>query len=329
MNDISVYINKISEVIKKDIDLLDRAGYVIYSSEPSRIGMSIDDFSSPLSIDKKHKLYIHIENGNPEQIALARMILSDREYGGAAESYQQFLINILDGGEALEEECKKYNIAPYGSYIVYCICLSGDGHLNDAYSLILNSFYEDGKAWVLCYGGDIIIVEQVDSISEQIKYNARILKDMINSEVYTDAYIGVGSTQKGIINIKKSLYEAKEAINAGRMLNLPDSIYISKDMLIEKMVSLIPEDKAKALVEQVFKGDLGEIFDSEMKKTVEVFFNTNLNISDSSRILYIHRNTLIYRIDKIQKATGLDIRRFEDAVIFKAGLLLKARGEKK
>jgi carbohydrate diacid regulator len=171
----------------------------------------------------------------------------------------------------------------------------------------------------------MLMLERLDDEIDSIESNARMIKDMINAELYTQVYIGIGNTCLGLMNIKDSMEQGWEAIKVGRMFNLPDDIFMFRDILPERIISLIPEEKCEELAGRILSDETNHVLDGEMIRTVEVFFKNNLNISDSARILYIHRNTLLYRLDKLQKATGLDVRKFEDAVTFKLAHLLKLR----
>lgn len=325
MNSLEASVKKISWILKKDVDILDRMGSVICSSNKDRLGMAADDMNScSMPVDPKCRFYIRVEGGSKEETAMAALVVQDKVHEGTADICQQFLINIMEGSNVPEGYLKGIGM-PDGDYMVYCISLPSFEHFHDACSLITNSFYGDDNKWVLPFDDDILVVKKVDSISDDVRHDASMIKDMINTELYTGVAIGVGNIHRGVLSIKKSLDEAMEAIRLGNMFSIPGNIYVLNDMLIERLVSQIPPSKAEELAQGMVPDGLEDIFDDEMLKTVEVFYKNNLNISDSSRILYIHRNTLLYRLDKIQKATGLDIRKFEDAVVLKICLLLKSR----
>jgi sugar diacid utilization regulator len=326
MRGIPASLKRVAEIIKKDVDIINPDGYVVHSSNQDRMGniLSREGFERSLLLDSRHGLYVCIEYGSDEEISLIQMILKDKMFEAAPDSYQQFFINLLETNE-VPEDFERYGIHDQDSFVVYCISIPSREHLGDAYSLMANSFYDEGCRWVFPYRGDIILVEKLEDFSESVRQNAKTIKDMINSEIFAGISIGVGNLHKGIEGIRKSFGESIEAIRIGRMFNLPDDIFIYGDLLAERIVDMIPQDKAEEFFNGIFNEDIGETLDGEMIKTIDVLFKNNLNISDSSRILYIHRNTLLYRIDKIQKATGLDLRRFEDAVQLKLVYLLKQR----
>lgn len=326
MNGLTASIKKISSIIKKNIDIVDRMGAVVYSSDSRRVDLTLGDFEHGISlpVDEKHRLYVYIEEGSLEEIKLVQMILEKEVSGSDIGNYRQFLINVVDGMDDPERYCKKFGIPYDANYIAYCINLPKAEHFHDACSLIFNSFFGENNIWVFPYKEDIILLEKINEYSKSCDARASMLKDMINSEIYTHVYIGVGDIHNKIINIKYSISEAKEAIRIGRMFNIPENIFIYKNILAERIISFIPEENINEYTSGIFN-DNNDTMDGEMIKTIEIFFKNDLNITDSARALYIHRNTLIYRLDKIQKLTGLDIRKFNDAVIFKLCYLLKLR----
>lgn len=327
MENFTASLKEISSIIKKDMDIVEESGYILYSSNPDRVGLTIDEpvNDDTPSIGENHKLYIHAEGGSFEELGLCQLILKDKFYRGTADNYQQFLINILDGFDDVEEDSKKFGISAESDYVVYCVSLLKNDYFGDAHSLISNSFYGEDNIWVFPYKSDIVLLEKIDENYEGIYSKPRTIKDMMNSEMYTDIYVGVGNIKRNIAGIRRSFEEAKKAIEVGKVFNLPEHIYVFKNILPERVVNLVSEDKIEELLNEMFSENIDDILDGEMVKTIDVLFKNDLNISDSSRILYIHRNTLLYRLDKIQKATGLDIRRLEDAVTFKLIFLLKQR----
>ena len=92
---------------------------------------------------------------------------------------------------------------------------------------------------------------------------------------------------------------------------------------IGRLIYQLPTTLCKLFLKEVFKDGSFESLDQETLNTIQKFFENNLNVSETSRQLYVHRNTLVYRLDKIEKHTGLDLRKFDDAIIFKVAMLVK------
>ncbi|MDZ5255004.1 PucR family transcriptional regulator [Clostridium sp. LIBA-8841] len=176
-----------------------------------------------------------------------------------------------------------------------------------------------------CYGNkNIVSVLRNDSIViigtlEDIEEHLNSIKDSIASNLYTKCYISYMKLNN--INEIKEAYEINMSkINLAIKYDLDEIVYGDRDLLFENLVDSIDEDLKNKMYE-----DFGLGFsklDREMIKTIETFFKCGLNISDASKELYVHRNTLIYRLDKIQKCTSYDIRNFNEAVIFKIAFLI-------
>jgi len=158
----------------------------------------------------------------------------------------------------------------------------------------------------------------MDSLSELV----RALHETINNEIAIDAYIGVGGVKTGLYSIRESFVEAQEAINLGLMQQSSSSIFIFHKLLLERFLQNIPRDTRKEFYSLAYSESLKKVLNDEMLSTVLTFFGNNLNLSEAARKLFIHRNTLIYRLEKIQKITGLDLRNFDDAVLLKTVIMI-------
>lgn len=334
MKDIASLLETISDILNENIDVADEEGHIIFSSAANRVGRIIDNFngSRRINLNDGKDMFLYIENADTKIVKLVQSYLNDMVLSGISGRSRSFKISftvqdllkdIIDRGSVNSEDCKKLNMPYDGNYVVLCITLSSDEYLNDAYMLMINTFNDD-NCWSLCINGHIALIKRVENMDEDVFDIAKSIKDIVNSELYTDALIGIGNIYGGIINIKKSFNESKEAIDTGRLFHIPYGIYAFKDMLCERIISQIPADRASSLLNDIFSKDTEKMLDDEIIKTAEAMFENNLNISDSSKELYIHRNTLIYRLDKIQRITGLDIRKFKEAAVFKLALLIKS-----
>lgn len=326
MKDLTASLRQISNIIKKCIDITDEAGNIIFSSDCTRIGSRNKDAKRTNSIHNSIALglYIHMDGSSVEEIGLAKLILKDLIAEVTADNYQQLLINIMDGHKYSGDLCSKFHIPVNRDYKVYCVSEITDEHFHDTYTLVWNSFYESSHIWVFPYDNNIVLLTEADNLNDNTSQTANTIKDMINSEMYIDVCIGVGNSYAGLFNISKSYIEAKEAIRVGKKFNYPYDIYIYKDLLTERIISSLTKESLKEFISEMLARNIDEALNEEMVKTIQVMFKNNLNISDSSRALYIHRNTLLYRIEKIQKITGIDIRKFEDAVVLKLYLIMQS-----
>jgi carbohydrate diacid regulator len=147
---------------------------------------------------------------------------------------------------------------------------------------------------------------------------AEFLAQSLKEELGADVRIGVGSLVKGLKDIGVSYAQAESALRYADVFAVKGNVHSYKEFLLVKMLEDVPESKLKEYLSELTDDNTKEIFeDEEMVNTAEEFLQNSLNVSETSRNLYMHRNTLLYRLDKIEKATGLNIRQFSDAVSFR------------
>jgi carbohydrate diacid regulator len=160
--------------------------------------------------------------------------------------------------------------------------------------------------------------DDMDDITQLVQ----ALDDTLSNEVNNKACLGVGGIKRGLIGIRDSFTEAQEAINLGLMQQSAGRVFMFHQLLLERFLQQVPRDIRRRFYELAYTESIKKVMTDEIIETITKFFENNLNLSEASRKLYIHRNTLIYRLDKIQKATGLDLRTFDDAVLLKIILML-------
>lgn len=134
--------------------------------------------------------------------------------------------------------------------------------------------------------------------------------------------VAMGSVVSDLKDISRSYKEAKIALEVGKIFYEEKNTINYNRLGIGRLIYQLPISLCKMYIEEIFKDIRIEDFDEETLNTVNKFFENSLNISETSRQLYIHRNTLVYRLDKLQKNTGLDIRVFDDAITFKIALMV-------
>ena len=161
-----------------------------------------------------------------------------------------------------------------------------------------------------------------DSIEELVQY-AQALQETLMEETAHQMTIGVGGSRHTLEELRESYAEARRAIEVGRTFKPEESIYVYSRLILERFLMELPADISAYYHGLLFNRRNQRLFNEEMLYTIDMFFRKDLNLSDTARQLYIHRNTLVYRLDKVQKQTGLDLRSFEDAVTFKILMELK------
>ena len=151
---------------------------------------------------------------------------------------------------------------------------------------------------------------------------AKGICDNINTEVMTKANVGIGTVVGNVKEIARSYKEARVALEVGKVFEDEKNILSYEDLGIGRLIYQLPTTLCELFLTEVFKkGSIDEL-DQEIIFTIQKFFENNLNVSETSRQLYVHRNTLVYRLDKIQKITGLDLRVFDHAIIFKVAMMV-------
>ena len=143
-------------------------------------------------------------------------------------------------------------------------------------------------------------------------------------------FIGISEPHDDLISIPEAFEEARNAINVGRIYHGNRSIFVYRNLLLERFLNEVSPEMSSAYNSRIFNRKTARLFNEEMVHTIETFFDNSLNLSETARKLYIHRNTLVYRLEKVQRAIGLDLRNFDDAVTFKMMMLLgKNTGNRK
>ena len=171
---------------------------------------------------------------------------------------------------------------------------------------------------------NIIVVKELkenESLDDIYKLSKSIL-EMLNAEASAYYHIAYGTIVNDIREVSKSYKEARMALDVGKIFFSDKNIIAYNNLGIGRLIYQLPMPLCKMFIREIFDGKSPEDFDEEMLTTINKFFENSLNVSETSRQLYIHRNTLVYRLDKLQKTTGLDLRIFEDAITLKIALMV-------
>lgn len=171
---------------------------------------------------------------------------------------------------------------------------------------------------------NIILVKEVKpgETYEDMEKTANTLLDMLNTEAMTKAHIAFGTIVNEIKEVSRSYKEAKMALDVGKIFYSNKNVVAYSNLGIGRLIYQLPLPLCRMFIKEIFDGKSPDEFDEETLATINKFFENSLNVSETSRQLYIHRNTLVYRLDKLQKSTGLDLRVFEDAITFKIALMV-------
>ncbi len=171
---------------------------------------------------------------------------------------------------------------------------------------------------------NIILVKEVkpNETYEDLEKTANMIIDMMNTEAMTSAHVAFGTVVNDLKEVSRSYKEAKMALDVGKIFYSDKNVIAYNKLGIGRLIYQLPIPLCKMFIKEIFEGKSPDEFDEETITTINKFFENNLNVSETSRQLYIHRNTLVYRLDKLQKSTGLDLRVFDDAITFKIALMV-------
>ena len=171
---------------------------------------------------------------------------------------------------------------------------------------------------------NIIVVKELEDGDgyPELEKRAQNLYSMLKEEDGEDVLIAYGTIVGDIKEVSKSYKEAKLALDVGKIFCGEKKVIAFSALGIGRLIYQLPIPLCKMFIREIFEGKSPDDFDEETLTTINKFFENNLNVSETSRQLYIHRNTLVYRLDKLQKSTGLDLRVFEDAITFKIALMV-------
>ncbi len=194
------------------------------------------------------------------------------------------------------------------------------------YDIIQNLFPDKNKDFIISINErEIAIIKETHQGTElkNLEQLARSIVDTLSGEFYTHCIVGIGTQVSGIKDLASSFKQAQMALEIGKIFDTEKTIVSYENLGIARLIYQLPDTLCEMFLKEVFKKGSIESLDQETLFTIQKFFENNLNVSETSRKLFVHRNTLVYRLEKIKKLTGLDLREFDHAIIFKVALMVK------
>ena len=172
---------------------------------------------------------------------------------------------------------------------------------------------------------DIAVVKQItaDTTAEDLDAIARQIEETLKNELFIKTVIGIGTVAEHLRSLADSYKEAQTAIDVCKVFDTEKSIMNYENLGIGRLIYQLPTTLCDIFLSEVFKKNSIDSLDQETLFTINKFFENNLNVSETSRKLFVHRNTLVYRLEKIKKLTGLDLREFDHAIVFKVALMVR------
>ncbi len=287
----------------------------------------------PIFVRSKLEFCIYVESDSDMAKKYAQMLAAT--FSNIKHFYEDkydagnFLKNILlDSvlpGEvyARSKELKLSYEVPRSVYLVN-LPVQDEGNVVE---ILTGMFPEKGKQFVIPLDEkNIAVISEISEGERSTKKQETLvgsLIDTVRSEAMINICVGIGSVAPTLRDVAASYREAQVALEIGRVFDADKEILNYESLGIGRLIYQLPVKLCQMFLDEVFKKDSIDKLDAETLMTIQKFFNNSLNISETSRKLFIHRNTLVYRLDKIQKLTGLDLREFDDAIIFKVAMMVK------
>ena len=342
-------VHQMRDTIGRVIGVIDEISTLDAFSELSRLGTNSDFFTielgdshdvfirdgytyKPFGVHVKPDYAVFIE-GTDDQAAkyasiLAISLSSIKQYYDEKYDRNNFvkniiLDNVLPGDITLKARELHFNADI--SRVVFIISIDSANEVS-AYVVIQNLFPDKNKDFVFnITETEIVLVKEIKAgiDNKDLEKLARSISDTLSGVFFTKVNVGIGPPVTGIKDLDRSFKEAQIAIEVGKVFDTDKTIVSFDNLGIARLFYHLPTTLCETFLKEVFKKGSIESLDHETLFTIQRFFENNLNVSETSRKLFVHRNTLVYRLDKIKKLTGLDLREFDHAIIFKIALMVK------
>ena len=231
--------------------------------------------------------------------------------------------NILPGDIYIR--AKELHFSTEAPRAVFLVRQVGHGDVATV-DVLSNMFTDRLQDFVLSINEtDIAVVKQITpaTTAEDLEKMARQMEDVLRNELYIRTVIGIGTVAEHLRGLADSYKEAQTAIDVGKVFDTEKSIINYENLGIGRLIYQLPTTLCDIFLSEVFKKNTIDSLDQETLFTINKFFENNLNVSETSRKLFVHRNTLVYRLEKIKKITGLDLRQFDHAIVFKVALMVR------
>ena len=283
-------------------------------------------------MDRDELLYILIVWGSGESTStigelavcqIRSLIEAYSEKNDKNAFMQKLLLGSYSEVEAFNR-AKKLHISSSCQRAVFLVETrqAGDEH---ALTMIRNIFSARTHDFITSVDdkGIIIVRELVSTETyENLEATAHMLVDMLGAEAMTQAWVAYSNVANGLRDLANAYKEARMALEIGKIFYSERNVFGYRKLGIGRLIYQLPEEVCEMFIEEIFDGESLDVIDGETLNIIRTVFENNLNLSETSRQLYVHRNTLVYRFEKIQKRFGLDLRSFEDALTFKIAMLV-------
>lgn len=342
-------VHQMDDVIDRTFGVIDETGTVISCSELGRIGeiqthavsevfaaadvTVTDGYTYKVFGAHMHPEYAVFVEGDDEvanrYVSVIAVSLStikqyyDEKYDRGNFIKNVILDNILPGDIYIKARELHFN-----NDVTRVVLLIRIAEKNDVsvFDVIQDLFPDKTKDFVVNINEtDIVLVKEVKNNvdTKDLEKLARSIADSLGTEYYTRVLVGIGTAVDSIKDLARSFREAQVSLEVGKVFDTEKTIVTYDNLGIARLIYQLPTTLCEMFLREIFKRGSIDSLDQETLFTIQKFFENNLNVSETSRKLFVHRNTLVYRLEKIKKLTGLDLREFDDAIVFKVALMVK------
>lgn len=282
--------------------------------------------------DSRDSAYLLILWGNPEAVSTIGQ-LAVCQVQSLLDAYAEksdkntFMQNLLLGAYTEVDafnRAKKLHIATSSRRAIFLV-ETKQAKDENALATIRNIFSSRTKDFITAIDDSgIIIIRELSSTEtyDSLENVAYMLVDMLNTEAMTPAWVSYSRTADDLKDLAGAYKEARTALEIGKIFYSDRNVFSYNSLGIGRLIYQLPVSICEMFIDEIFKDESLDSIDEETLITIRTFFENNLNLSETSRQLYVHRNTLVYRFEKLQKKFGLDIRTFEDALTFKIAMMV-------
>lgn len=270
-------------------------------------------------------LSVSAENQEEADLAAAQIKCLCTAY---KEKYNkaEFLQSLMTGGIPaydIHERASRLHINPEEKRVLFLI--KSRAHDETINEILRNLFPGQSKTYLIPIADDLNAVLRPMRSSEtedDVKHIARTIVDTLNTEALAHVHLSYSAVIDSLTVLPEAFRETSLALKVGRLFYSEQTVFPYNALGIGRLIYQLPISLCESFLEEIFGSDIPDTFDDDTTVTINRFFQLNLNIAETSRQLHMHRNTLIYRLEQIQKRTGLDLRLFEDAMTFKIATMV-------
>ena len=237
-----------------------------------------------------------------------------------------FLQGLMTGGIPaydIAERANRLHINPEDKRVLF---LLESRHIDETVTEILkNMFPSQTKAYLVPVSDDTLALLRPVKAGEKEADSRRIARtivDTLNTEALAQVQLSYSFVFGSLTDLPEAFRETSLALKVGKLFYSEQTVFPYNELGVGRLIYQLPVSLCENFLKEIFGSDVPEAFDEETLGTINRFFQNNLNIAETSRQLHMHRNTLIYRLEQIQKRTGLDVRLFEDAMTFKIAIMV-------